>query len=186
MTDYVPFIFLGIATLIVVISAYAIGLPKLTSSTDRIATWGVVINFISALAAIAAGLGAFVSYQHTVETARHDDIRRSISANYERKIELLKEAKGVVAALVHEPDPTSERAENGLRRFWTLYYADLIGVEKRAVENAMVKLGSYFRKKSSGMNPEADLGDLSLALSAAVEIEIEMLREQRKIELNDI
>jgi hypothetical protein len=143
--------------------------------------------------------GKYIDQQGALQIKRGEQSKREIvlqeaeflrkklefeTRRHERKDELLKEAARLAARIAN----VSEPHENDLIRFDELYFADLIGVEKRLgpVESAMV----CFSRKLKGQPPEGcpqkELPDLSLSLSRAVREELKesedaLLGQQREI-----
>lgn len=117
---------------------------------------------------LVAIVGAMVTFmwgvfQYFDGRERESDIRRieAMKPFLDRQLALYTEATQVTAAIAASSE-ASER-EVALQRFWRLYYGELVLVEDRSVEAAMVAFGRALER--SGETPE--LRQLALQLARA-------------------
>jgi hypothetical protein len=162
---------------------------------DKAKAWDVFIRITSALTALVGGallIGKYLDEQAT--TARHRnsqekrelDLREAeltrieltrLQQKHDRMRKAYDEVKKLATHLADLSDSDSDvvllRSGSERKQFEDAYWSDLIGVEGKRVEVAMVKLRNSFEKwSSSGKRPD-DVTRLRLALSQSCEAEIE-------------
>ena len=187
--DYWWMVLVGILVLpFVSIAVFGYWLRRRSDVTLEMGTkcWDTFIKLISAFTVIVSGamlFGKYIDQQEAMQVARQKEVARELSLReaeflrqklnfdterHKRMLALLGEAKTLAARLASVGAPDKAL----VTRFEELYYADLIGVEKRSghVEQSMVR----FRRKLKQLPdaPGESLYDLSLELSRAVEMEL--------------
>jgi hypothetical protein len=160
--------------------------------------WDVFVKLISAFTLVVSGamlFGKYIDQQGQLQSQRAEQEQNELNLRkaeflrqkllfdterHQRKRTLFDEVKTLAAGIANSESPD----QVSLKRLDELYFAALIGVEKRKgpVESAMVR----FRKKLKGESdaPVDNLPQLALALSTACEIELreseDLLLEQHK------
>jgi hypothetical protein len=153
--------------------------PDLTFD-DRTKAWQVFISLITAFTAVIGGvlvIGKYVDEQARGERDRIAQSRRDrlhnqiqmLTEKKERKGRLYNNAKRVANALVNLDAKDLTSLTKGLERaeFEQLYWGQLIGVESRRVESAMVELRRALQSWSEDQNKPSGLEQLVLNLSQA-------------------
>ena len=201
--EYWSIVLLGILCLplfSVAVFLYWIRKKQDITAEIKVKYWEVFIKLISAFTVIVSGamlFGKYIDQQDSQASARQYEVNRELALkeadflrqklNYDserfvRAKVLLGEAKRLSAnmASVDSPDDAS------LTRFDELYYADLIGVEKRAgkVEGAMVRYRKKLRNDAEAS--DKSLKQLSLELSHAVESELKEIEDNLLLQHEEI
>ncbi len=153
--------------------------PDLTFD-DKTKAWQVFISLITAFTAVIGGeivIGKYVDEQARGERDRIAQSRRDrlhnqiqlLTEKKERKGRLYNNAKRVANALVNLDAKDLTSLTKGLERaeFEQLYWGQLIGVESRRVESAMVELRRALQSWSEDQNKPSGLEQLVLNLSQA-------------------
>jgi hypothetical protein len=167
---------------------------------EKVRSWDVFVKLVSALTVVATGailIGKYfdqreqASAREAVRSQQESSLRKAEllrqklsfdTERYQRQQKLLTEAKRVAARLANSRPP----AVADLTRFEELYYADLVGVEKRGgqVEKLMVMFRRGLNGEDAGSGQS--LSGLALQLAAACETELadserDLLNQQEAI-----
>lgn len=109
--------------------------------------WDTIIKAGTALAAIAVFIPSFLQY-------RSESAKNVLMLDFERGKILLQQSKDDILVLREAIDTVRliQRSKSqkdlgkAISKFWKLYWVDLIGVEDKNVESAMVQIGSIIKK----------------------------------------
>lgn len=112
-------------------------------------------------------LYAEVGYTQTDRSVISADLKDRL-----KKERLYKEAKEVAARLTGQDQPIKEDADD-YKRFWVLYWKDLIGVESRDVASAMIALGNELKAAAERKEaPSPELKRRALELQGVIDREL--------------
>jgi hypothetical protein len=160
------------------------------SFDDKTKAWQVFISLITAFTAVIGGvvvIGKYVDEQ--ARQAQRDRLHiqiQALSEKKDRKAQLYGNAERVANKLVKLDPQDFDSLNKGLDRaeFEQLYWGQLIGVESRDVESAMVHLRRALQRWSEEKIKPPELEQLVLSLSHACAKDLADI-EKRVADLND-
>jgi len=174
---------------------------------EKTKAWEVFVSMTSTMTALIGGVllvGKYFDEQAVLERSRRDQAEQELNfrhaealrvqlaalqQKHDRKRKGYDEAKKVTQELAGLDDKSVEQIKIGQpkrQQFEQLYWADLIGVEDKHVEAAMVRLRRQFEdwvttgKKPEGSDYETNVYKASLKLSKACEEDVQALEDQIK------
>jgi hypothetical protein len=176
------------------------GRPELKFE-EKTKAWEVCVSMTSAITAVIGGvllIGKYIDEQAVQEATRQEQAKQELNfkhaealrlqaaafqQKHDRKRKAYDEAKKVAQDLAGLDVQAVDQVKGGQKRqqFEQLYWADLIGVEDRHVESAMVRLRKHFEtwvatgKKPEGGDYKTDVYQAALKLSEACENDVQAL-----------
>jgi glutamate synthase domain-containing protein 1 len=171
---------------------------------EKAKAWEVFVSMTSALTALVGGvllIGKYIDEQAAQEANRQEQAKQelkfknaealrlqvtALQQKHDHKRKVYDEAKKVAQELVGLGEESVDQLKVGQakrQQFEQLYWADLIGVEDKHVESAMVRLRKHFEKwvatgkKPAGGNYETDVNQAALKLSEACETDVQNLED---------
>jgi hypothetical protein len=171
---------------------------------EKAKAWEVFVSMTSALTALVGGvllIGKYIDEQAAQEATRQKQAKQELNfkhaealrlqvaalqQKHDRKRKNYDEAKKVAQELAGLEASAVDQIKIGQpkrQQFEQLYWADLIGVEDKHVESAMVRLRKHFEnwvatgKKPEGGDYKTDVYQAALKLSEACEKDVQALEE---------
>jgi hypothetical protein len=170
---------------------------------EKVKAWEVFVSMTSAITALVGGvllIGKYIDEQAAQEANRQEQAKQelrfkhaealrlqvaALQQRHDRKRKSYDEAKKVAQELAGLDEKAVDQVKGGPKRqqFEQMYWADLIGVEDRHVESAMIRLRKHLEqwvatgKKPLGGDYETDVNQAALKLSQACERDVQALED---------
>lgn len=144
---------------------------------EKISAWDPFIKVMAIAGAVIVGLATFDRF---LDQREQEFLRREIEMG-NAKAAVFDQAIRSASVIANAQTLSGAQEQEAVATFWRLYWGELVRIEGRQVESAMVRLGNAIQEWHDSGNKPENIQLLTLGLSRACEAELSPL--QREVEM---